>query len=222
MLQRILVWDIPTRVFHWTLALSFLGAYLTAESERYRDIHVVLGYTLLGLLAFRLLWGFAGTRYARFSAFLYKPAEILAYLRSLLRRTPQHYVGHNPAGAVAIFLLLGLGLLTGASGLLLYQEIGGEALEEPHEVFANLMLAVVLVHIAGVFVSSWLHRENLVRSMLTGYKSGAVEQGIGRRHALLGAILLAAVLAFWTWYPQTGLVTPAENASEAVRTYDGG
>ena len=73
MIQRILVWDIPTRVFHWLLALSFAGAYLTAESERYRDIHVVLGYTLLGLIGFRLLWGFFGTRYAQFRSFLFSP-----------------------------------------------------------------------------------------------------------------------------------------------------
>lgn len=205
MLQRILVWDIPTRVFHWSLALSFLGAYLTAESERYRDIHLVLGYTLLGLIAFRLLWGFIGTRYARFDSFLFKSAAVVDYLRSLLQRNPQHHLGHNPAGAVAIFLLLGLGLLAGISGILLYQEVGGEMFEDLHEGAANFMLAVVLVHIAGVIASSWLHRENLVNSMVTGYKSGAAEQGIGRRHILLGTALLAAVLVFWVQYLQTGL-----------------
>src|SRR5512147_205771 len=102
MMQRILVWDLPTRVFHWLLALSFAGAFVTAESERYRDIHVVLGYTLLGLLAFRLLWGFFGTRYARFRSFLFKPGEIAAYFMSLFKGRPANYVGHNPAGSVAI------------------------------------------------------------------------------------------------------------------------
>jgi cytochrome b len=220
MMQRILVWDIPTRFFHWALALSFTGAYLTAETERYRDIHIVLGYTLLGLIVFRLLWGFTGSRYARFNSFLFKPVEIVTYLRSLLERKPQHYLGHNPAGSVAIFLMLGLSLLAGVSGILLYQEVGGEMFEDFHEGAANFMLAVVFIHIAGVIVSSWLHRENLVRSMITGFKNGEASQGIRNARALTGAILLALVVAFWVWYPQTGLVAPVENASAVSQSYD--
>lgn len=194
--KRILVWDIPTRVFHWALALSFAGAFLTAETERFRDVHVALGYLMLGLIVFRLAWGFAGTRYARFASFLFKPAQVIDYLRSLLQRHPQHYVGHNPAGGLAIFLLLGLGLTTALSGVLLYQEIWGEAFEELHEGAANFMLALVMVHIAGVAVSSLLHHENLVRAMLTGYKSGNTEAGIARTHAWLGVIMLAMIGTF--------------------------
>jgi len=195
-MKRILVWDFPTRIFHWSLALSFLGAFLTSESEHYRDTHVTLGYLMLGLLVFRLLWGFAGTRYARFASFIFKPREIMDYLRSLLARHPQHFAGHNPAGGVAIFLLLGLGLASTISGILLYQEIGGEAFEELHEDAANFMLAVVLVHLAGVAVSSVLHRENLVRSMLTGYKNGQSAEGIARAYAWLGVIMLATMATF--------------------------
>lgn len=196
MLQRILVWDIPTRIFHWSLALSFLGAYLTAESERYRDLHVALGYLMLGLLVFRLVWGFAGSRYARFASFCFRPQQIRDYLRSLLARRPQHYLGHNPAGSVAIFLLIALGIATATSGILLYQEIGGDAFEELHEGAANFMLAVVLVHIAGVAVSSYLHRENLVRAMITGHKEGKPSQGIARPHAWLGVIMAVTIGAF--------------------------
>lgn len=201
MLQRILVWDFPTRIFHWSLALSFAGAWLTAESERYRDIHVMLGYTLLGLIVFRLLWGFLGSRYARFDSFLYGPQKVLGYLRSLLTAHPQHYVGHNPAGSWAIFLLLGLGLLAGVSGILLFNEIGGEEMfEEIHEVAANLMLAVVAMHIAGVAVSSLLHRENLVRAMITGYKTAAPEDGIRTSYAWLGILMAALISAFLVFY----------------------
>lgn len=196
MLKRILVWDIPTRVFHWALALSFAGAFLTAETERYRDVHVALGYLMLGLITFRLVWGFAGTRYARFASFLFKPAQVVGYLRSLLARQPEHFVGHNPAGGLAIFLLLGLGLTTALSGVLLYQEIWGEAFEELHEGAANFMLAIVFIHIAGVAVSSLLHRENLVRSMITGYKNAASDAGIARSYAWLGVIMLATITTF--------------------------
>ena len=214
MSQRILVWDVPTRVFHWLLVLSFAGAFLTSESERYRDIHVVLGYTLLGLIAFRLLWGFFGTRYAQFRSFLFKPGEIVAYVQSLLKGKPAHYVGHNPAGSVAIWLLLGLGISSGVTGVLLFQDVGGDALEELHELVSNTMLAVVLIHIAGVAVSSLMHRENLVRSMITGFKSAEPDQGIRRSYLWLGVIMLAAVMVFWVGYPATGLVTPGADTAQ--------
>lgn len=220
MIKRILVWDVPTRVFHWLLALSFIGAYVTSESERYSDIHVVLGYTLLGLIGFRLLWGFLGTRYAQFRSFMFKPVEIAAYFFSLLKGKPAHYLGHNPLGSVAIWLLLGLGIATGASGVMIFQDIGGDALEELHELFSSAMLAVVLIHIAGVVVSSVLHRENLVRSMITGLKSGEPDQGISRKYRWLGAIMLAAVLAFWVWYPASGLVTPGADSTHAEQDDD--
>lgn len=220
MIQRILVWDVPTRVFHWLLVLSFVGAYLTAESERYRDIHVVLGYTLLGLVAFRLLWGFFGTRYAQFSSFMFKPGEIVAYSLSLLKGKPAHYVGHNPLGSLSIWLLLGLGILSGVSGVLIFEDIGGEFLEELHELASNSMLAIVLVHIAGVVVSSLMHRENLARSMVTGFKSAEAEQGIGRSYLWLGVIMLAVVVTFWVAYPATGLVAPEADATQAERQDD--
>lgn len=193
MLQRILVWDVPTRVFHWSLALAFAGAYITAESERYRDIHLALGYVLLGLLVFRLVWGLVGTAYVRFSAFAFTPSQVKVYLQGLLSKQSPHYVGHNPAGGVAIFALLALGLLISVSGLGLVWEIGDEDfMEELHEIAANLMLLAVLVHIAGVLVSSVLHKENLVLSMLTGYKMAEADAGIARAHAWLGVALLLA------------------------------
>ncbi|WP_287601048.1 cytochrome b/b6 domain-containing protein [Thiothrix sp.] len=203
MLQRILVWDLPTRVFHWSFALSFAGAYLTAESERYRDIHLALGYVFLGMLVFRLVWGLVGTAYVRFRAFWFKPAEIVAYLRALLSPHPQHYVGHNPAGGVAIFLLLALGLLISVSGLGLYWEIGDEDwFEELHEIAANVMLLVVGVHIAGVLVSSVLHKENLVRAMFNGYKQAVNAVSIPHHYTWLGISMLVVMLVFLGVYLQ--------------------
>jgi cytochrome b len=196
-MNRILVWDLPTRAFHWLMALSFAGAYVTAESEKWRDIHVMLGYTLLGLIAFRLVWGLVGTRYARFASFLYGPRAVVAYLKSLLSVEPQHYLGHNPAGSWAIWLILLLGVATGVSGYAVYGDIGGELFEELHEGVSNAMLAVVLVHIAGVIFSSILHGENLARSMVTGYKIGPAVEGIRRGHWLLGLGVVATVIACW-------------------------
>lgn len=212
MSQRVLVWDVPTRIAHWLQVVSFAGAYWTAESELDRDVHVVLGYTLLGLIAFRLLWGVVGTRYAQFHSFLFKPREVAIYSLSLLKGKPERYVGHNPLGSVSVWLLLGLGILSGLSGVLSFQDIGGDAVEDFHEFVSDVMLAMVLGHIAGVVVSSALHRENLVRAMVTGFKSGEPEQGIGRSHFWLGVMMLVAVIAFWIIYPAIGLAMPSYDA----------
>lgn len=164
------VWDLPTRLFHWSLVASFAIAFLTAESEKLRDIHVLAGYTLAGLIAFRLLWGFVGGGYSRFAEFLPTPRKVVDYIRSLMNGKPRHYVGHNPAGAVAIFLLLGFGGVAAVSGWAVYEDMGGHFMEELHEGASNGMMAIVVIHIAGVIVSSWLHSENLVLAMITGWK----------------------------------------------------
>lgn len=194
-----LVWDFPTRAFHWLLALSFTVAFVTADSERWRDVHVTFGYTVAGLIAFRLLWGLVGTRYARFASFAFGPRAVLAYVKSLFTREPRHFVGHNPAGSWVIYLLLALGLLAAATGYATYVELGGEdAFEDLHEGLANAMLGLVFVHIAGVAVSSLLHRENLARAMVSGRKKAAAGEGIRRAHWLIGVALISGVVAFWS------------------------
>jgi cytochrome b len=200
---RALVWDAPVRVFHWLMVFSFAGASLTADSERWRLLHVTLGYTMAGLVGFRLVWGFVGTRYARFAHFVRGPAAAVRYLASLLRGTPEPHVGHNPAGAWAIVALLLLTLGVCATGWIVYNDPGGDWLEDAHEAVATLMLAVVAVHVSGVVVGSRLHRENLVASMVTGRKAVPTGQGIRRAWRPLAALLLAAVLGFWVLQWQT-------------------
>ena len=195
--RRTLVWDAPLRVFHWLLALAFAVAWLTAEGERWRLVHVTAGYTLAGLVAFRLVWGVVGTRHARFAGFVRGPRAVAAYLRSLLRGRPEHHAGHNPAGALAIVALLTLAALTAATGWAGYVELGGDWLEEVHEALASAMLALVVVHVIAVIASSWLHRENLVAAMIHGRKPVPPREGIRRAWRGLAAVLLVAVLAFW-------------------------
>lgn len=227
-----LIWDLPTRVFHWALAGSFLGAYLLAEEDGSRNLHVMFGYTVAGLLVFRLLWGFVGTTHARFRDFAYGPRAVIAYLRDLIQGRARDYDGHNPAGSWAIYALLALAAATALTGWLNYNQFGGEAFEEIHEVLANTWLVMVVVHVAGVVVSSLAHRRNLVLAMITGRRSGgrmAGEDGAaagsqpargssatGPRWAL-GSALAAAVLGFWSWAVTTGggsLLAGAEGAAE--------
>ena len=200
MLRRILVWDMPTRVFHWLQVLSFGAAYLTAFSERWRNYHLALGYILLGLLAFRLLWGFIGTRYARFGSFFFMPKEIITYLRTLFRRKPVHYLGHNPAGSVAVWLLLALGMFISVTGVLALQDNAGDAVIQMHGVATDVMLGMILLHLIGVLVSSILDRENLLRAMFTGYKFAESGIGIQRAYRWLGAVMVVAVIVFWFAY----------------------
>lgn len=194
---KILVWDAPVRIFHWLMVLSFAGAYLTAESESWRLVHVTLGYTMAGLVAFRLVWGLTGTRYARFAAFVRGPKAVARYLHALLRGQPEHTTGHNPAGAIAIVAMLGLTAAIGATGWAAYNDISGEWVTELHELVANAMLLVVGIHVAGVVVASWLHKENLVRAMVTGRKLGSPEDEIRSAWRILAIVMLASVVGFW-------------------------
>lgn len=197
--RRILVWDVPTRVFHWSLAATFAGAWILSESERWRNWHVGFGYAVLALIVFRALWGFVGTRHARFSAFAFRPRAAFEYAAGLLRGRPPHYAGHNPLGGLAILALLVLGAMTGVTGYLTYDEIGGERFEELHEALASTWLALVVVHVAGVLIGSLAHRENLVRAMITGRKDGAPEDGIARAYAPVGLALAVFAVGAFAW-----------------------
>jgi cytochrome b len=200
---QIRVWDAPTRVFHWLLVFSFAGAYLTSESERWSLVHITLGYTLGGLIAFRLIWGFVGTRYARFTSFVKGPSEVLQYAKSMATLKPKHFVGHNPLGAVAIVLLIVSGIAIVVTGYAAFNEIGGEWVAELHEVASHIMLILVGVHIVGVIAASWLHKENLARAMVNGFKQGKAADGISRVWVSVAVVLVATVLGFWylQWAP---------------------
>ena len=190
------VWDWPVRVFHWTLAASVIGAYVTGESEDFERLHHTLGWVAAGLIAFRVVWGLVGTRYARFNEFIRGPAQVWAYIKSLRSGQPQHFVGHNPVGAVAVMLLMGLTALSVYTGWLALAEDAAEWLEEAHEIAANTLITVVLVHVIGVLWSSRTHGENLLKAMLTGRKTAPSEAGIHRNWGVLGLAMLMAVVWF--------------------------
>lgn len=206
-MNEIRVWDRFIRIFHWSLVVAFSIAYLSAEEENIW--HIYSGYAVLGLVSMRLLWGIIGSKYARFTDFLYSPKTVSIYLKSLIERKPVHYVGHNPlAGWMVVALLLCLLVVT-VSGLKVYaieegrgplaqvnsefslisnayaskphearheeddehEEDGAEEFwEEIHEDSTNIMLLLIGLHIAGVLISSLLHKENLVKAMITGTK----------------------------------------------------
>lgn len=201
-MKEILVWDLPVRLSHWMMALGFALAWITAESEEWRLVHVIAGSTVLAVALFRVVWGIAGSKYARFANFVRGPQAALGYVKSLLSASPQHHTGHNPAGGWAIVLLLGLALATAGSGWVVYQEMGGrwqDGLEKLHESAAGLMLAVVIVHLVGVVVGILVHRENLVLAMITGRKRGAAGDAISSAR-LIAAMMLLGWVAAGAWW----------------------
>lgn len=199
-MNKVLIWDWPVRIGHWLLAGGFILAWLTSESETLRLVHALAGGTVVGVVLFRIVWGLVGTRHARFASFVRGPGAAFAYLKGLLSGSAPHASGHNPAGGWAIVALLVLGLLTGASGWAIYNDLGSEWLEEVHEVLASTMLGVVVVHVAGVIVGSLAHHENLVRAMFTGLKQGSADQAIFGARPLAALALLGWATACAWWF----------------------
>lgn len=222
-MNRILVWDIPTRLFHWMFAISFVAAWLTSEEDQWLSVHTFFGYLMLGLIGFRLIWGVMGGHYARFASFLYSPFAGLSYLRQVLSGKAARYLGHNPAGSQAIYLLLTLGLVVCISGLFtqggeeqqgaiagMVSITTGRMIKEAHEITATLMLLVVFGHLAGVAMESWLHKENLPRSMVTGYKETPDNSPASKPNRLTAILMLVAVGIFSGWWFFYKLHQPVE------------
>lgn len=200
------VWDILVRLFHWSLVIAFTIAYLTSEEEN--AWHIYSGYCVLGLIIFRFLWGFLGSKHARFKDFVHSPATVLTYVKSLRAGNAPHYLGHNPIGGWMVIALLSTLLLVTLSGLKVYaieegkgpfahsqslnpiataqaeeeeeeedegdeskDEAEEEFWEEIHEASSNFMLVLIALHILGVVMSGYLHKEKLIKAMITGKKN---------------------------------------------------
>jgi cytochrome b len=168
--QTIRVWDLAVRVFHWSLVAAMAYEFLFRAGT---NTHDTVGYVILTLIGFRIVWGFVGTRHARFADFVKSPIETLRYIFGMLRGHPARYIGHNPAGAAMVLALLAMIILTAGSGWAMTTDAlwGEEWIEELHKGAANLTLVLIAFHVLGVILASWQHRENLVRAMLTGRKS---------------------------------------------------
>ena len=174
-------WDPLIRIFHWSLVVFVLLAFLSEDD--WSTLHLWSGYAVTLLIGFRLLWGLVGTRNARFTSFVRSRRAVVQHLKAMLTFKAPHYLGHNPAAAVMVILLLTSIALVAFSGMVLIAGGGqgplaatffstwhGEWVEEIHEFFANFTLLLVIFHLAGVLFSSLLEGENLAKAMVTGRK----------------------------------------------------
>ena len=164
------VWDPIVRLFHWSLVIAFTVAWLTGDELK--RVHEWAGYAIVGLLVIRIIWGLVGTSYARFGNFLYRPSTVVRFLLDTARFRAGRYLGHNPAGGAMVVALLAMLAATTATGIMMTSDTywGVEWVEDAHEIAANLAIALVGLHLAGVFVANAEHRENLVGAMITGRK----------------------------------------------------
>lgn len=167
--QQVRVWDPLVRCFHWATAALFVAAFLSPDEK---SIHEPLGYAVLALVVMRLLWGVVGSPHARFGDFVRGPSAVIGYLRALGRGQAPRYLGHNPAGGAMVIVLLAMLVLVAGSGWMTETDrwFGVPWVDDLHHISAHLLLILVGVHLAGVLVSSLLHRENLLLAMLTGRK----------------------------------------------------
>lgn len=220
--------DAPTRMFHWLFALSFLGAYLSAEGERWRALHVTLGYLLIGLLAFRVIYGLIGPRHARLNLMFRKLGSAPGWFRSVADAARRGTVrginwrqGQNLLMALAIVTLLVVTVPLTLSGYGAFNDwgdvLGGDWLGELHEFFGEAMLAIVLGHVGLITGLSLLRHKNQALPMLTGHVDGTGPDLAKRHRGWVATLLLVAVVTFvvWQWQQAPGGLIPAQGWAQS-------
>ena len=216
-MQRIQLWDLPTRLFHWSLALLVCGAIITGKIGGGAMVwHGRIGIALVGLLVFRLIWGFVGSTYARFAQFMPTPASLCAYLRGQWRG-----LGHNPFGAISVLGLLALLAALLATGLAGNDDIAfrgplfdlvskdvSDRLIGWHRLLTNALFALIALHLAAIAFYTHVRKDNLVRPMITGYKDVTPGSSEPARGGGLIAALIALLIAAAAAYAASGAWLP--------------
>jgi cytochrome b len=226
---RRLVWDLPLRAFHWLFAASILASWATAQpGSEWMPWHIRLGYWMMGLLTFRILWGFVGPRHARFASFLASPPAIWRYARGLTGfGQAMHSVGHNPLGGVMVLVMLLLVGFQVTTGLFATDDIiwtgpynpsvtseTAKLLTSLHHRNFNLIWAAIALHVGAICYYAFVKRQNLVPAMLTGWKPAeAVPAGEAITSSELWKALLVMLVSVAAVY---GILSGAPPASSAV------
>ncbi len=199
--MKYLIWDLPTRIFHWVLGPAIIAAFLIAKlSEKESSIfylHVIFGALVGLLLGWRLIWGLIGSRHARWQSMIFSPLEIVTYFRRVASGQGRYYAGHNPGSAVVLLALLIFAGATVATGM--FMPIS-KLFEEAHEVLPIIVLALTGLHIAGVVMASRLHHENYTLAMVTGKKTAQSQDRIDHSRLAAAVVMLALVGSGLTYF----------------------
>lgn len=213
-MNRALIWDLPTRLFHWLLSGGFFAAaaisFLLGDDSPIFPYHAIIGLVIAAMVVLRIVWGLIGTRYARFGSFMFGPAAVIEYMKGVLTGTGRRHLGHNPGSAYAIFTMLGLVLALAVTGFLMSQ--GNESIKDVHEILAYAMLGVVGAHVLGVIVHTVRHRENLTASMIVGTKNAEQSAAISSSHPIVAAVFMI-ITGAWAY----GLLSNYDAATQTTR-----
>ncbi len=192
-MNPVLIWDLPTRLFHWLLSGAFIAAAIIAlalgEHSPLFPYHAMIGLTVALMVCLRIFWGIAGTRYAKFGTFIFGPAAVIEYMKGTVVGGGKRYIGHNPGSALAIFALLALILAMAVTGIMLGQ--GNEGVKEVHEVLAWVTVGFVVAHVLGVALHTVRHRENITLSMIHGKKQAEPSDAIASAKPIIAVVFLA-------------------------------
>ena len=183
-MQVVRVWDLPVRLFHWLLVLSILGSFISANlGGNWMEWHQKIGFFVLGLILFRVAWGFAGNHYARFSTFVRKPSVVIAYAKSLLKPESKSFASHNPLGALSVVALLACLALQAVTGLFSNDDITIEGpyasmvskavsdqITSLHKLNSDLLMVLMVLHLAAIIFYTVYKKEKLIKAMITGDK----------------------------------------------------
>lgn len=194
-LKKLLVWDLPTRIFHWGLALSVFVSMFIVYGKKYLTLHIVFGMLAFGLILGRFVWGFVGTRYVRFAAFVKGIDEAKKEFSILDSEKHPHSVGHPAVAGWVMLVLMFCTLCVGISGLWLwlFSDINTkEGILHVHEIFANTLLAIAFVHVQGVILHIFLHRDGIVMGMIDGKRPAYEREQIGKL-----SFLQKSIAALW-------------------------
>jgi len=196
--NRALVWDLPVRLFHWLFAGGFIAAAIIAlvlgEDSSLFPFHAIIGLVLVFLVFLRVIWGFVGSRYARFSEFVHSPRSLATYVGSAIFGRARRYVGTNPGSAYAALAMMLIVVGLAITGIMLGK--GNDSVKDLHEWLAYAMLAVVGAHLLGIFMHSVRYRENIASSMVHGFQSGDPTLSISSPRRLAGATLIVLTVAW--------------------------
>lgn len=212
MTEKRLVWDLPLRIFHWLFGLSIIAAWIAIENQQ-EQLHMYLGYFIIGLLIFRLVWGFAGTRHSQFHHFFPTPGKIKNYLGALLKGNGQETVGHNPLGSLMVFLMFALVAFQAATGLFLEGEMWSgpyehtvsqdteETLNSLHHTNFSIIQILIVLHILAVLGYLFVKKQNLIIPMINGKKNAELvkNEGIDHSRLWIALILLCITAGFVYW-----------------------
>jgi cytochrome b len=214
--EKRLVWDLPLRAFHWLFATTIVACYVTAKlGFDWMQWHFYLGYAAIGLLVFRVLWGFFGPRHARFGSFMHAPSAIWLYLKGMFNPGSAPSIGHNPVGGLMVILMLVLVAVQAGTGLFTTDAVvwagpynpsvsGSTAslLSTVHDWNFNFIIAAVVLHVAAILFYALYKKQNLVVPMLHGYKPAALvpEHEAISNSQLLKALVVSLVAAGFVYW----------------------